>query len=51
MAWYGLNAPGPKTYPQCGVMTKKTIGCEHIACLCEERWCHACGKGYYTMLL
>ena len=39
-----LEGRGPKTCPRCGVMTEKTMGCDHISCPCGTHWCYACGE-------
>lgn len=30
--------------PQCGVLTEKTSGCNHMTCPCKCQWCWVCGK-------
>ncbi|SPO06247.1 uncharacterized protein DNG_08936 [Cephalotrichum gorgonifer] len=34
----------PRGCPGCGVMTEKTMGCDHISCPCGVHWCYACGE-------
>lgn len=33
-----------KECPECGVMTEKTSGCDHITCRCGAHWCFVCGE-------
>ncbi|KAK4098016.1 hypothetical protein N658DRAFT_561402 [Parathielavia hyrcaniae] len=30
--------------PACGVATEKTVGCDHISCVCGKHWCFNCGE-------
>lgn len=30
--------------PDCGVVTQKVGGCDHITCPCGAHWCYACGE-------
>eukprot|EP00928_Gymnodinium_smaydae_P007181 TRINITY_DN12595_c0_g8_i1.p1 TRINITY_DN12595_c0_g8~~TRINITY_DN12595_c0_g8_i1.p1 ORF type:complete len:514 (-),score=27.62 TRINITY_DN12595_c0_g8_i1:17-1558(-) len=36
---------GAKKCPQCGVLTEKSSGCNHMTCTtCRTDWCWSCGK-------
>lgn len=36
-----------QTCPNCGVMTEKTSGCNHIKCTaCQTHWCFECGEAF-----
>lgn len=40
----GAGSGAPRECPECGVMTEKTFGCDHISCPCGAHWCSACGE-------
>jgi hypothetical protein len=43
-----------KKCPECGVMTEKVGGCDHITCMvngCGAHWCYICGEGFSERLI
>jgi len=33
--------------PECGILTEKTSGCDHITCLvCKKEWCYKCSSDW-----
>lgn len=38
---------GTKPCPQCGIITEKISGCNHMTCgTCKTHWCWVCGKSF-----
>lgn len=37
-----------KRCPKCGVPVEKSIGCNHIQCICGAHWCFKCGAGPFV---
>ncbi|KAF1960717.1 hypothetical protein CC80DRAFT_403555 [Byssothecium circinans] len=33
-----------KECPHCHIPTQKTVGCDHMTCICNTHWCWTCGK-------
>ncbi|KNZ77964.1 Putative uncharacterized protein, chloroplastic [Termitomyces sp. J132] len=33
-----------QTCPKCHAIIEKTIGCNHMTCLCSSNFCYGCGR-------